>query len=100
MLANEPRVGVHKICKEIREILDSSDKRPAKAAGMLASMAEIIPVSFRRSRLPRSLLRDGWWLESSPRVLPFAKPSAQPDNPSPPKPLPQALHLTLVHSRK
>jgi hypothetical protein len=29
-------------------------------------MGEIIHIQFRRSRLPRRLLRDGWWLESPP----------------------------------
>jgi hypothetical protein len=29
-------------------------------------MAKIIPLRFRRSRLPRRLLNDGWWLEASP----------------------------------
>jgi len=29
-------------------------------------MAKIIPVQFRRSRLPRRLLKDGWWLEAPP----------------------------------
>jgi hypothetical protein len=29
-------------------------------------MAKIIPVQFRRSRLPRRLLNDGWWLEAPP----------------------------------
>jgi hypothetical protein len=30
------------------------------------AMAKIIPVRFRRSRLPRRLLNDGWWLETEP----------------------------------
>jgi hypothetical protein len=29
-------------------------------------MARIIPIKFRRSRLPRRLLNDGWWLEAPP----------------------------------
>jgi hypothetical protein len=29
-------------------------------------MGEIIRIQFRRSRLPRRLLRDGWWLQSPP----------------------------------
>jgi len=29
-------------------------------------MAKIIPIRFRRSRLPRRLLREGWWLETPP----------------------------------
>jgi hypothetical protein len=64
-------------------------------------MAKIIPVSFNQPRLPKSLLRDGWWLESPPfAVLPFAKspprPSARPKS----KPGPKAPHLTVVHCRK
>jgi hypothetical protein len=87
---------LRKICKEIREILDSSDKYFANRAGMLASMAKIIPGSFQRPRLPRSLLRDGWWLETRSRVIPFAKPRAEPGTPSPTKPRSKAPHLTLV----
>jgi hypothetical protein len=90
---------LRKICKEIREILDSSDKRPANRAGMLPCMAKIIPVSFRTSRLPRSLLRDGWWLETPPRVVAFPKPSAKPGAPFPKKTRSKGAHLTLVHSR-
>jgi hypothetical protein len=29
-------------------------------------MAKIIPLRFRRPRLPRRLLNDGWWLEAPP----------------------------------
>jgi hypothetical protein len=29
-------------------------------------MAKIIQVQFPRSRLPRRLLKDGWWLETPP----------------------------------
>jgi hypothetical protein len=29
-------------------------------------MAKIIPLQFPRSRLPRRLLTDGWWLETPP----------------------------------
>ena len=101
MRANEPRdAGVHKICKQIREILNGLDKRPANPFGKLLCMGNIISVSFRQSRLPRSLVRDGWWLESSPRVVPFPKPPAQPSDPIRPKPGPKAAHLTLVHCRK
>jgi hypothetical protein len=66
-------------------------------------MAKIIHVSFCRTRLPRSLLRDGWWLESKPArnaVLPFARLPPAPDMHRPTEPKPKASHLTLVHSRK
>jgi hypothetical protein len=51
-------------------------------------MAEILTLPFRRSRLPRRLLNDGWWLESKParptvvafpaRDLSKRKPSSDP----------------------
>jgi len=39
-------------------------------------MGKVITVQFRRSRLPRRLLEDGWWLEPSPRrrIIAFPKP--------------------------
>jgi hypothetical protein len=55
-------------------------------------MGKIIIISFMRSRLPRRLLRDGWWLESPPvrrAVIAFPKRAA-------PKPKPGPRHLTLV----
>jgi hypothetical protein len=92
---------LHKICKQIREILNSADKRPAKGTGMLPSMAKIIPVAFKRPRLPKSLLRDGWWLESQPTVVvAFAKSPRKPNGSAASTPKPNAPHLTLVHSRK
>jgi hypothetical protein len=63
-------------------------------------MAEIIPIAFDRPRLPKSLLRDGWWLESPGAVVPFTKSPQKPSGNSPPTPKPNAPHLTLVHSRK
>jgi hypothetical protein len=61
-------------------------------------MAKIIPVSFRRSRLPRTLLRDGWWLDSPPsRPTVVAFPRRNVSNPSNAK---KASQLTLVHSEK
>jgi hypothetical protein len=67
-------------------------------------MAKIITVQFRRSQLPRRLLRDGWWLESPPARPAFiaspkpdtAKPSPKPESKSKSK----ARHLTLVHPEK
>jgi hypothetical protein len=63
-------------------------------------MATIIPLPFRRSRLPRRLLNDGWWLETPPvrtAVIAFPKRDA-------PKPKPdlkrKTTHLSLVTSGK
>jgi len=59
-------------------------------------MGKIITVSFMRSRLPRRLLRDGWWLETAPAprpVIAFPNRNAA-------KPKPAARHLTLVTPRK
>jgi hypothetical protein len=59
-------------------------------------MGKIITVQFRRSRLPRRLVNDGWWLETPPAqtsVVAFPKRNA-------PKPKPKAGHLTLVTSGK
>jgi hypothetical protein len=55
-------------------------------------MGKIITIQFRRSRLPRRLLDDGWWLESPAvrrSVIAFPKRNTQ-------KPKPKARHLTLV----
>jgi len=67
-------------------------------------MAKIIPVQFKRSRLPRRLLNDGWWLESKPArpsvigfpkpVTPNPKPNSRTDS------KPKVPHLTLVTSGK
>jgi hypothetical protein len=64
---------------------------------MVAAMGKIITVQFRRSRLPRRLLRDGWWLESPqpvrPGVIALPKRGA-------PKPKSRDRHLTLVTSER
>jgi hypothetical protein len=55
-------------------------------------MGKIITVRFRRSRLPRRLLNDGWWLETPPArgaVIAFPKPK-------PSEPGPRVRHLTLI----
>jgi hypothetical protein len=63
-------------------------------------MAKIIPVSFNRPRLPKSLLRDGWWLESPPaRPAVVAFPKRNASNPRP-RSKSKASHLTLIHSGK
>jgi hypothetical protein len=56
-------------------------------------MGKIIIGQFRRSRLPRRLLRDGWWLEPPQPVR--AGVIALP-NRRVPKPKLKAGHLTLV----
>jgi hypothetical protein len=63
-------------------------------------MAKIIPVQFRKSRLPRRLLNDGWWLETKPArtpVIAFPKPVAPKAKPHSKAKVP---HLTLVTSGK
>ena len=63
---------------------------------MVFAMGKIIIVQFQRSRLPRRLLTDGWWLETPPAqtsVVVFPKRDV-------PKPKPKAGHLTLVTSGK
>jgi hypothetical protein len=61
-------------------------------------MGKIIQVRFRRSRLPRRLLNDGWWLETSPTSSPIIAFPAR----NAPKPTRNAKirHLTLVTSGK
>ncbi len=49
---------------------------PCQSAVHRRDMAKIITIQFRRSRLPRRLLNDGWWLESKPSrptVISFPK---------------------------
>ena len=61
-------------------------------------MGKIIIVNFGRSRLPRRLLNDGWWLESPPArrsVIAFPKRDAPK-----PKSKRRVRHLTLVTSGK
>jgi hypothetical protein len=59
-------------------------------------MGKVITIPFRRSRLPRRLLNDGWWLKAPPvrpRVIAFPKRHT-------PTPHSKVRHLTLVHSGK
>jgi uncharacterized protein (DUF58 family) len=67
-------------------------------------MAKIIPVQFKRSRLPRRLLNDGWWLETKPArpsVIVFPKPIAPTRKPnSKANSNSRVPHLTLVTSGK
>jgi hypothetical protein len=63
-------------------------------------MAKIITLPFRRSRLPRRLLNDGWWLESKPaRPTVVTFPARDLSKPKP-GPHPKRRHLTLVISGK
>jgi hypothetical protein len=63
-------------------------------------MGKIIIVQFRRSRLPRRLLNDGWWLETPPApssVVALPKrnaPKSKSTSTSKPR------HLTLITSGK
>jgi hypothetical protein len=59
-------------------------------------MGKIITIRFRPPRLPRRLLRDGWWLETPrPRSSVIALPKR-----NTPTANPKARHLILVHSGK
>jgi hypothetical protein len=59
-------------------------------------MGKITIIQFRRSRLPRRLLNDGWWLEAPPlRSSVIALPKREA-----PAPNPKVRHLTLVCSGK
>jgi hypothetical protein len=61
---------------------------------MVAAMAKVIPFRFRRSRLPRWLKVNRWWLTSPPvRFVVIALPKAS-------APKPKIHHLTLVHPGK
>jgi hypothetical protein len=63
-------------------------------------MGKIIIVPFRRSRLPRRLLNDGWWLETPPTPSPLiAFPKRDAPKPQP-RAKPKVRHLTLVTSGK
>jgi hypothetical protein len=63
-------------------------------------MAKIIPLQIRRSRLPRRLLNDGWWLETKPvRPIVIAFPARDASKAKPGR-LPPRKHLTLVPSEK
>ena len=59
-------------------------------------MGQVITINFRRFRLPRRLLNDGWWLESKaarPSVIVFPKRrTADPKR--------VIRHLTLVWPEK
>jgi hypothetical protein len=73
-------------------------------------MGKIIIISFMRSRLPRRLLRDGWWLETPPARRPViafpqrnagepnSKSNSKPNCKSTPKR--RVRHLALVTSGK
>jgi hypothetical protein len=78
--------------------LNIPGKRAANRRRIVGVMGKIIHVRFRRSRLPRRLLNDGWWLETPPTppaLLAFPKRS-----PAKLKAKPKARYLTLVTSGK
>jgi hypothetical protein len=57
-------------------------------------MGKLVIIQFRRSRLPRRLINDGWWLESPPApVIAFPKRSASKTSGAPAR---RVRHLTLV----
>jgi hypothetical protein len=63
-------------------------------------MAKIIPLPIPRVRLPRRLLNDGWWLESTPArpiVVAFLSRDLSRAKPGP---NPKRRHLTLVIPEK
>jgi hypothetical protein len=59
-------------------------------------MGKIINIQFRRSRLPRRLLNDGWWLEAPPARSSVAAPPKRDMS----KSRPRVRQLILVHSGK
>jgi len=76
----------------------ANPERPAptgcQSAGHGPAMAKIIRIRFRRTRLPRRLLVDAWWLISAPvRASVIALPKAG-------APKLKVRHLTLVHPGK
>jgi hypothetical protein len=75
---------------------DHAEQTRCQSAAHRRLMGKIIIVPFRRSRLPRRLLNDGWWLETPPArlsIIAFPKRNT-------PAPNPKVRHLTLVTSRK
>ncbi|MDO9057429.1 MAG: hypothetical protein Q7U92_00215 [Bradyrhizobium sp.] len=75
---------------------DHPTHQPCQPALHARRMGKIIIISFRSARLPRRLLKDGWWLESPPArraVIAFPQRDA-------PKPKHRGRHLTLVTSGK
>jgi hypothetical protein len=69
---------------------------PCQSAMHRRVMGKIIIVQFRRPRLPRRLLDDGWWLETPPApssVIALPKRSSPKDQA---KPTPKVRHLTLI----
>jgi hypothetical protein len=76
---------------------DQTGQTRCQSAGQCRFMAKIIPVRFRRSRLPRRLLNDGWWLEAPPArsfVIAFPKRNEAPRPGA--APTRRVRHLTLI----
>lgn len=64
--------------------------------GQRMRMGKVITIQFRRTKLPRRLLNEGWWLEPDPpqrRVIAFRRPPG-------PKRERKANHLGLVISKE
>jgi hypothetical protein len=77
---------------------EQAEQTCCQLAGHPLAMGKIIRIQFRRSRLPRRLLRDGWWLETQPvRTVVIAFPKR---NACKPRSKSKASHLTLVTSGK
>jgi hypothetical protein len=74
------------------QILNGSGISTANEPRIVALMGQVITFQFRRPRLPRRLLNDGWWLESPPArpsLIAFPMRNAS-------KPTPKSRQLTLV----
>jgi len=91
------------VCAKSAQKSANSEKArqtPCQSAVHRPVMAKIITIQFRRSHLPRRLLRDGWWLESPPaRPAVVAFPRREAPKPKPAV-KPKFRHLTLVHPGK
>jgi hypothetical protein len=94
LLGQVPRICAKSAQKSANP--EHREQTRCQLAGHRRVMGKIIRIQFRRSRLPRRLLNDGWWLESPPAqrsVIAFPKHDAH-------KPKRKAAHLTLVTSGK
>jgi hypothetical protein len=96
---NKRATGIFLVCAKSAQKSanpEHHEQTRCQLAGHRRGMGRIIRIQFRRSRLPRRLLNDGWWLESPPArraVIAFPKHDAR-------KPKRKAAHLTLVASGK
>jgi hypothetical protein len=77
-------------------IPEQAEQTRCQPAAHRRVMGKIIIIQFRRSRLPRRLWNDGWWLEAPPvrsSVIALPKRDASALKP-------KIRHLTLIHSGK